>query len=78
MSELYPGLVIWIATLKKVEQERRKNPSIPEPPKFLILAGWHHSSHLEKASRWMEIKAWANEHNLNHLMPIENSEDDNQ
>jgi hypothetical protein len=60
--------------LKKVEQERRKNPSIPKPPKFLILAGWHHSSDWEKASRWREIKAWANENNLNHLMPNQDND----
>ena len=40
MSNLYPDLEVWLSTFKLVEQERQKNPSIPEPPPFLILAGW--------------------------------------
>ena len=72
MSNLYPDLEVWLSTLKLVEQERRKNPSIPEPPKFLILAGWHYSSDSDKSTRWQEIKAWANENNLSHIMPNDN------
>ena len=70
MKSFYPNLEVWLSTLKLVELERQKNPSIPEPPKFLILAGWHYSKDWEKASRWQEIRAWANENNLNHLMPV--------
>ena len=69
MSDLYPELEVWLSTWELVKQERRKNPSIPEPPKFLILAGWHYSSDSDKATRWREIKAWAHQNNLNHLMP---------
>ena len=72
MSQLYPNLEVWLSTLKLVEQERRKNPSIPEPPPFLILAGWHYSEKWYKASRWQEIKDWASENNLSHIMPNDN------
>jgi len=71
MTNKYPELEVWLSTLKSVQQERQKNPSIPEPPKFLILAGWHYSEKWGKASRWQEIKAWANENNLSHIMPKE-------
>jgi len=71
MSDFYPNLEVWLSTLKLVEQERRKNPLLSESPKFLILAGWHYSSDSDKSTRWQEIKTWANENNLNHIMPKE-------
>lgn len=76
MSDLYPDLEVWLYTLKLVEQERRKNPSIPEPPQFLILAGWWGSVGIQKYLRWQEIKQWANLNGLNHLMPSDDLEDE--
>ena len=74
MGNHYPDLEVWLSTLKLVEQERRKNPSIPEPPPFLILAGWWGTVGIEKHLRWQEIKIWANENNLNHIMPVDEVE----
>jgi hypothetical protein len=75
MDNLYPKLEVWLSTLRLIEEERRKNPSIPEPPQFLILAGWWGSVGIQKYLRWQEIKQWANLNGLNHLMPSVDLED---
>ncbi len=75
MDNLYPKLEVWLSTLRLIEEERLKNPSIPEPPQFLILAGWWGSVGIQKYLRWQEIKQWANLNGLNHLMPSDDLED---
>ena len=75
MDNLYPKLEVWLSTLRLIEEERRKNPLISEPPKFLILAGWSGSVGIVKYLRWQEIKQWANLNGLNHLMPSDDLED---
>ena len=71
MSNHYPDLKVWLSTWKLVKEELRKNPSIPKPPPFLILAGWWGTDGFDKHLRWQEIKVWAHQNNLNHLMPID-------
>ena len=75
MDNLYPKLEVWLSTLRLIEEERCKNPLIPEPPKFLIRAGWWGSVGIQKYLRWQEIKQWANLNGLNHLMPSDDLED---
>lgn len=65
----FPKYEVWMTVHKSFRQELKNRPELPEPPRFLILQGWGFSSSLEKEMRWKEICEWANQHELNHLIP---------
>jgi hypothetical protein len=75
MSFRYPPLRFWLDLNRRINLELVAKPEIPQPPKFLILAGWIHSSSLEKTIRWIEIEQWAVDNQLEKLLPQLKDED---
>jgi hypothetical protein len=60
MVRVCPNPATWTEVFWQLTQYARIHQcSPPSPPVALILAGWHFTNDVEKATRWEETVAWA-------------------
>ena len=64
-----PQPQVWARIQLALSDTFSSNDAITEePPRALILGGWH-TSDVEKKVRWMETIRWADKHDCMHLIP---------
>lgn len=69
MQRVCPNPPVWDAVFQQLAAFASDNPCMPaQPPLPSILAGWAHTSDVEKINRWAETVAWTNENNCAHLL----------
>jgi hypothetical protein len=62
MIRVCPLPTIWAKIFGKLGKLTSVDPTIPEPPIALILAGWNFSDDFEKKNRWDDTLEWINKY----------------
>src|SRR6516164_5600655 len=57
-----PQPYTWYKLHERLEEAAKVNPSIPPPPKPLVLTAWVYSDDVTKRDQWQKTLAWADQH----------------
>lgn len=69
MIDICPRPSDWANVHQKLERIARfRKCTPPNPPKPLILSGWHYSNDIQKRDRWQQTVDWAKKNNCSELI----------